>query len=337
MGNCADRTPEKQEPVETPYIEAKVAVKLPAELGEGSIWDTRSKKLLWLDIPNAKVYRFDPESGSNEEYDLSGSSKFVTSIVPISPEDDPSGNKVGLTLGEGFAVYDFAEKAVTVLPGNPAVAERERFNDGKVDPAGRYWAGTIARDESGEPVNKAFLYRRNEDGSITKILEPVTISNGIVWTKDGSTMYYNDTPNARVDAFNYDKSTGEVTGRRPVVTGFVFNTTGFPDGSTIDSEDMLWVARFNGGCAGRYNPKTGDLLAEVRVPASAGKQVTSVAFGGEGLGDLYLTTAHEGQSAEEAAKEGKPQAGCLFRVTRAELEKIGAVPGQPVGMWRYKA
>lgn len=147
-------------------------------------------------------------------------------------------------------------------------------------------------------------------------------------------MYYIDTPSAQIDAFDYDVSSGEVKNRRPCVTGFDFNTTGFPDGCTIDSEGMLWVARFNGGCAGRYDPATGKLLAEVRVPATAGRQVTSVAFGGEGLGDLYLTTAHEGKTAEEAAAAGLPLAGCLFRATRAELQKLGAAPGQPVHMLR---
>eukprot|EP00416_Gambierdiscus_australes_P045590 CAMPEP_0171095440 /NCGR_PEP_ID=MMETSP0766_2-20121228/43174_1 /TAXON_ID=439317 /ORGANISM="Gambierdiscus australes, Strain CAWD 149" /LENGTH=330 /DNA_ID=CAMNT_0011554247 /DNA_START=54 /DNA_END=1046 /DNA_ORIENTATION=+ len=317
-----------------PTIEASVAMQLPAELGEGSIWDVRSRRLLWLDIVNAKLYRFDPETGENEEHDLSGHSKAVSSVVPLASEEDPTGNKLGLTLREGFALYDCDKRALTVLQGNPEVAENERFNDGKVDPAGRYWAGTFARDAAGEPIPQAALYRRNANGSIERILAPVTISNGIIWTKDACTMYYTDTPEARIDALDYDNASGVVKNRRPCITGFDFETTGFPDGCTLDCEGMLWVARFNGGCAGRYNPSTGQLLAEVHVPATAGKQVTSVAFGGDDLGDLYLTTAHEGQTAEEASAVGKPLAGCLFRVTRAELAKIGAVPGQPAHMLR---
>lgn len=147
-------------------------------------------------------------------------------------------------------------------------------------------------------------------------------------------MYYTDTQQGRVDALDYDASTGEVKNRRPCITGFAFDSTGFPDGCTIDSEGMLWVARFNGGCAGRYNPSSGELLAEARVPATAGRQVTSVAFGGDGLGDLYLTTAHENKTVEEMVSAGFPHAGCLFRVTQADLAKIGAAPGQPVHMLR---
>ena len=142
-----------------------------------------------------------------------------------------------------------------------------------------------------------------------EILRPVSISNGVAWTADAKTMYYTDTPTAQVDALDYDVATGQVSNRRPCITGFVFEETGFPDGCAIDSEGMLWVARFNGGCAGRYDPATGKLLAEARMPAEAGRQVTSVAFGGDGLGDLYLTTAHEGQDAAAAAAAGLPLAG----------------------------
>merc|ERR1712194_291451 len=109
------------------------------------------------------------------------------------------------------------------------------------------------------------------------------------------TMYYADTPTGKVDAFDYDEKTGDISNRRPCIKGFDFPTTGFPDGNTLDSAGMLWVAQFNGGCAGRYDPKTGKCLAKVVVPNQAGRQVTSVAFAGDGCGDLYLTTAHEGK------------------------------------------
>lgn len=315
-------------------IEATVAVKLKAELGEGSIWDARSKRLLWLDIMNAKLYRFDPETEVNEEHDLSMHSTTVSSVVPVASDVDPSGNTVCVTLREGFALYNFNDKTLEVLLGNPPVAANERFNDGKVDPAGRFWAGTITRNEANEPIPGASLYRRNLDGSVDKVLSPVTISNGVCWTEDGSTMYYIDTPTAKVDAFDYDVSTGEAKNPHACITGFDFNTTGYPDGCAIDNEGMLWVARFNGGCAGRYNPLTGELLAEVRVPAEAGHQVTSVAFGGEDLGDLYITTAREGKTAEEAAAAGQPLAGCLFRALRKDLSEIKAAVGLPVNMLR---
>mmetsp|Transcript_31249 Transcript_31249/g.72876 ORF Transcript_31249/g.72876 Transcript_31249/m.72876 type:complete len:328 (+) Transcript_31249:39-1022(+) len=304
-----------------------------AELGEGSIWDHRCQRLTWLDIMGSRVFRYDPSSREMQEWDLSGTSQFVSSVVPLA---DASENLVGLTLKDGLAIYDLAANAVVKRPGNPAVQELERFNDGKVDPAGRYWAGTLCRDTAGECVTGgATLYRCDSDGSVKMVLAGATISNGLTWTKDCKTMYYIDTPTRQVDAMDFDAESGEVKNRRACITGFTWEETGFPDGCCIDSEGMLWVARFNGGCAGRYDPHSGKLLAEVRVPPEAGRQVTSVAFGGEGLGDLYLTTAREGMSKEEAQAQGLPLAGCLFCVKQADLAKIGASVGAPVHSWQY--
>jgi len=314
---------------EVQAIEAEICLKRPAtDLGEGSIWDVRTARLLWLDIPNAKLFRLDPTTGENEEHDLSAYSTHVSSVVPLDANDDPSGDRVGVTLREGFALYNFRTKDLENLGGNPQVAERERFNDGKVDPQGRYWAGTFTKNEALEPVPNGSLYRRDPSGSVDMVLSGVGISNGITWTKDGRTMYYNDTITAQVDAFAFDAETGDISNRRTCIKGFG-EANGWPDGCCLDADGMLWVARFNGGCAGRYDPASGKLLAEVRVPEAAGKQVTSVAFGGDGFGDLFLTTAREGKTAAQAAAEGQDLAGSLFFVPRARLAGIGAVPGQP--------
>lgn len=320
-----------------PSVEAVVAVQpSPSpELGEGTIWDARTGKLLWLDIMGCRLFRFDPSTGQNEEHDMSAHSANVSSVVPLSARDDATGNKVGLTVREGFATYDYGTREFALMPGNPPVADGERFNDGKVDPQGRYWAGTIARDPptpDGAPVHRGFFYRRDADGSVAQIFDGIAISNGLTWAKDGQTMYYTDTPTGQVDVLDFDAKTGAVSNRRPCVTGFVFEETGFPDGCCLDSEGMLWVARFNGGCAGCYDPRSGELLCEARVPATAGKQVTSVAFGGDGLGDLFLTTAHEGVAAADLEAAGTPLAGALFRVPRAELAALGRAAGEPVGM-----
>lgn len=311
---------------EVPTVEAEVAVRLEAGLGEGSLWDSRSKKLLWLDILGAKLFRFDPSTGQNEEFDLSSHSTAVSSVVPIA--EDASGDTVALTTREGFAVYNFRSQQLDLLGvPEPGVKEGERFNDGKVDPLGCYWAGTLCRDASEEIVPKAAkLYRRYGDGAVKMVMEELSISNGLVWSKDGQTMYYIDTPSAQIDAMDFNA--GEVSNRRAVVKGFDFETTGFPDGCAIDLEDRLWVARFNGGACGCYDPKTGKMLAEVRVPKEAGRQVTSAAFGGEDLQDLYLTTAREG--FDEAKGKDFPLAGSLFVVPAAKLQEIcPGVRGQP--------
>ena len=129
-------------------------------------------------------------------------------------------------------------------------------------------------------------------------------------------------PLAQVDVFDYDVATGAVSNRRPAVPGFTWEGTGFPDGNCIDGADRLWIARFNGGCAGLYDPaKGGAKICEAKVPAGAGVQVTSVAISGA-TGDLYLTTAREGFGDAEAAKY--PLAGSLFVVKRAALEAAAA-------------
>ena len=129
-------------------------------------------------------------------------------------------------------------------------------------------------------------------------------------------------PLAQVDVFDYDVATGAVSNRRPAVPGFTWAGTGFPDGNCIDGADRLWIARFNGGCAGLYDPaKGGAKICEAKVPAGAGVQVTSVAISGA-TGDLYLTPAREGFGDAEAAKY--PLAGSLFVVKRAALEAAAA-------------
>eukprot|EP00434_Breviolum_minutum_P033004 symbB.v1.2.029198.t2/scaffold3170.1/size62039/2 len=187
---------------------------------------------------------------------------------------------------------------------------------------GRYWAGTLARDvASNEIVAKAAsLYLRDVDGTVKMVLKELSISNGLVWSKDARTMYYIDTPTAQIDALDFDPGSGDVSQRRAVVKGFDFETTGFPDGCAIDLEDRLWVARFNGGAVGCYDPKSGQLVAEVRVPKEAGRQVTSAAFGGETLQDLYLTTARE--DFDEAKSKEFPLAGSLFVVPAAMLQEL---------------
>jgi sugar lactone lactonase YvrE len=322
----------------TPSVEAQVAAEVKCHLGEGSIWDRRSKKLIFLDILESKIYRFDPVAKSTEgPYDLNGYSTAVSSIVPVDEKGDPTGTLVGLTIKEGFAVYNFVTKELSKLGEDPYPGEIEnvRFNDGKVDPKGRYWAGTITRDKTGEPCVGAKLFRRDADGTVTEMLSgtDISISNGIAWSADKSTMYYTDTPSGKVDKYAYDNETGSISEPQPCITGFDFQKTGFPDGCTLDKDGKLWVARFNGGCAGRYDPETGKLLAEVKVPAQAGKQVTSVAFGGDTLEDLYLTTAREG--FDEATENKYPLAGNLFVVPKEKLQEIGAVGGPPVNHLDY--
>jgi sugar lactone lactonase YvrE len=179
-----------------------------------------------------------------------------------------------------------------------------RFNDGKCDPAGRFWVGTLAMDSRRKG---AVLWRIDKDKSVHLMLDSVSISNGIVWTADKKTMYYNDTPTGTIQGFDYDDKTGNISNRRVVIR--IPKGGGGPDGMTIDADGNLWVALWGSGTVGKFNPLTGELLQKVIVPAP---NVSSCAFGGENLETLYITTARAW--VNEAKLKEFPLSGGLFSV-----------------------
>jgi sugar lactone lactonase YvrE len=188
----------------------------------------------------------------------------------------------------------------TPLTEDLADAKKIRMNDGKCDPAGRFWAGTMAYDETPE-AGSLYVF---EDGTARTVLEKATVSNGLGWSLDHGTMYYIDTPTGRVDAFDYDEDSGAVSGRRPFVTV----EGGSPDGMTVDDEGHLWVALWKGGAVHRYDP-SGKLVATVRLPVT---NVTSCCFGDPGGATLFITTSRQGLSNKQLSAE--PDAGKIFCV-----------------------
>jgi sugar lactone lactonase YvrE len=272
---------------------AELVLDAKATLGEGAIWDAKLEILYWVDIVGCQVHVYDPATGQNRALDVG---QYVGTVVPRR-----SGGLM-LALHHGFASLDLETGQVAVVADPEQDRPGNRFNDGKCDPAGRFWAGTLALDGTPEV---AALYRLDADLSVHKMLDRVTCSNGIVWTADNKIMYYIDTAVRRVDAFDYDLETGAISGRR---TAFEVPTEmGYPDGSTLDSEGMLWVALWQGGAVSRWNPATGELLQVVDVPAP---NVTSCAFSGPKLDQLYITSARNGLS--EQALVDYPLAGGLF-------------------------
>ncbi len=204
----------------------------------------------------------------------------------------------------GFASVDLESGAVTLVAVPDGHAPGHRFNDGRCDPRGRFWAGTMAIDAA---PGAGSLHRLDPDGRAHRILQGITISNGLAWSADGGTLYYVDTGGQAIQAFDFDLETGGVGRRRDVVD--VPAGLGRPDGMAIDSEGMLWVALWDGGLVTRWDPKTGALLDRVSLPVS---RPTSCAFGGPTLEDLYITSARSGLGPETLA--GQPLAGGLFRV-----------------------
>lgn len=275
--------------------ELKVLVDIRALVGEGALWDEKAQVLYWIDILSNALYIYNPASGENRHYDVG---QHVGTVVLRE------GGGVMLSLADGFAAYDLATGVLTSwgdpeshLPGN-------RFNDGKCDPAGRFWAGTMAYENHS---TQGSLYRLDPDASIHKMLGGIGISNGIVWTGDKRTMYYIDSIAGTVRAFDYDNASGEISGERVVVS--VPEGMGVPDGMAIDEAGMLWVAHYGGGCVCCWNPHTGQIIDRIDMPA---KQITSCAFGGPDLRTLYITSA--AQQLDAAALAQQPLAGSLFAV-----------------------
>jgi sugar lactone lactonase YvrE len=265
-----------------------------ATLAEGPVWDSRTQRLFWVDILERRVHSFDPQNGAQQVFEIG---QYVGAAVPRR-----SGGLL-LAVQHGFAHLDLATGAVTPLLAVEAHLPDNRFNDGKCDPAGRFWAGTMSLNNK---HGAGSLYRLDADHAVHRMVADVSISNGLAWNSDHTTMYYIDTPTLTVTAFDYDHASGAVTNRRVVVT--LPAGSGGPDGMTIDAEGMLWVAHWGGFCVSRWNPATGEMLQKIDLPTA---HVTSCCFGGPNLDELYITTASYGLSDE--ARTTQPAAGGIFR------------------------
>jgi sugar lactone lactonase YvrE len=264
-----------------------------ATLGEGACWFADEQRLYWVDILKSEVHRFDPATGQDE----SRKTPCHVSLVQPTTRGD-------LVLGtrDGIARMDFESGKFTLLCDPEADIPGNRFNDGKPDPRGRLFAGTIAYDGSDK---KAALWRIEPDLSFTKLIDQVGNSNGLGWSPDEMTFYWTDTKTGCVFAFDYDAHTGGIANRRIAVE--VDKSLGRPDGLAVDAEGFLWTALWAGHGVARWNPANGELVAKVECPAA---NVTCPAFGGPDLETLYFTTAQKGRDEAEASPE--PEAGNLF-------------------------
>jgi sugar lactone lactonase YvrE len=269
----------------------------PGLLSEGPRWDGDRDQLLWVDIVKSRLHR----ASVGEDVALRETApiqfdRFVGAAAPAA------GGGYVLAAGPGFLYLD-RSGAVVELAQPEAGRDDVRMNDGACDPQGRFWAGTMAQDES---PGAGVLYRLELDGTCTTVLTGLTISNGIGWSPDGSTMYLSDSGTATIDAFDFDAANGDLSRRRTIVRTTEFGFAG--DGLTVDDDGDLWVAMWEGGAVRRYAPE-GSLLLTVPLPVD---RPTSCAFGGPDRSTLFITTARQGLEAPELARQ--PDAGRVFRV-----------------------
>lgn len=260
--------------------------------GEGACWSVERQRLYWVDIEGRQVHAFDPAAGTDQVWTLA---EEPTAIAPRR-----AGGLI-LPMGGALVLTDDACRPQQRLPLPPR-DPRTRLNDGSCDPEGRFWAGTMDRGEGKHP-GIAALYCLGHDLVPVQVLSGVTISNGIVWSADGGTMYYIDTPTRSIRAFLVE---GMQLRDARIVVGI--DEPGRPDGMAIDAEGMLWVAQYGGGCCCRWDPRTGRCIGRIQVPMA--QQVSSCAFGGADRRTCFLTTARKGLTPLEL--HAQPLAGSLF-------------------------
>ena len=265
-----------------------------ARLGEGAFWNHKTQELYWVDIEDQMLHIYNPQTKTNRS--LPTPSKIGT-VVPKNT------NETIVALQDGIYTMNLKSGDVVLLSDIESGLTENRFNDGKCDPSGRLWVGSMALNMQSYRAN---LYMVDTTGNAQLKIDSVTISNGIAWSSDQKTMYYIDTPTGMIRAFDFDNEIGAISNERVVVT--VPDSMGFPDGMAIDSDDMLWVGMWNGNAVIRYNPQTGKVISKIEVPAH---NVTACAFGGKNLDTLYITTASIDMTEEE--KAAYPLAGSLFK------------------------
>ena len=276
-------------------LAADLIVDARSMVGEGPVWDSTQQKLIWVDIAPGLIHALDPQS-------LAVSTRQAGQ--PVGAVALGSGGQLVVALRDGFGILPAVGEGMNAFIEVEAAVAGNRMNDGKCDCRGRFWAGSMAMDHT---PGAGTLYRLvYKDGHLeaSAQLEGITIANGLDWSTDNARMYYIDSATQRIDMFDFDPEAGQLSNRRVFVA--IPRSEGLPDGMVIDAEGFVWVALFGAGKVRRYSP-SGEIDMEVHVPVTL---VTSCAFGGEHLQDLYITTARHRLTATEAM--GQPTAGALF-------------------------
>lgn len=265
-----------------------------AVLGECPRWDEQAQRLYWVDIDQGRLYGFNPVSGHNDTLQLDEE----IGCFALSR----SGGFV-IATRSGFWRIDAASGNLSALPSPDYDQGTVRFNDGRCDARGRFWAGTLYQPKD---FKNGWLYCLEPDGRYEKKAGPVFTANGLAFSPDYTRLYWSDTPEHAIHVYDFDLDTATLG--EPRLFHQFPHGQGRPDGASIDSEGYYWSALFAGSRIVRLDPD-GEIVQEIQVPA---KYPTMVAFGGPDLKTLYITTARKPCSDTELAEY--PQSGGLFAV-----------------------
>ncbi len=294
-----------------PHPDIAVAVASPSMLGESPMWHPREQALYYCDIPGRRLNRFEPSGAGLTHW------QFDTHPASLAARLDGT---LIVAMRDGLWRFDPRDGSRVLLAKPPYDPRNERFNDGKCDPQGRFWVGTIY-----EPRTPALaaLYCWT-DGQLDRRAGDITVSNGLAWSPDGRTMYWSDTTTHRIFALDFDPASGELS-RRRLFASFALKQDGQdlhdyggrPDGAAVDAEGCYWVAMFEGQRLLRLSPD-GEIIREIVLPVRC---PTMPCFGGPDLKTLYVTTARENRPAKEIAEQ--PLAGCVLSL-RVDVQGLPA-------------
>lgn len=291
--------------------EVRLAIASAALLGESPVWHPRENALYYADIPGHRLQRFDPASGELRHW------QFDTDVSSLAPRMDGT---LLLAMRDGLWVFDPTSGERSRVATPPYDPSNERFNDGKCDPQGRFWVGTIY-----EPRDPALASLHSfSKGKLTRRAEGFTVVNGLAWSPNGRTMHWSDTKAHTIFAADFDPASGQMS-RRRVFASFPMKQPGEslatyggrPDGAAMDVEGCYWVAMFEGQRLLRLSPE-GRIVREVELPVRC---PTMPCFGGADLTTLYITSSRENRPRSELLDQ--PWAGCVLAL---DVD----VPGLPV-------
>jgi sugar lactone lactonase YvrE len=282
---------------------------LGCKLGEGPLWDAASKRLFWVDIKAPAVFAMRLDAPSPQRWEM----PEPLGAIGLRAK----GGLVG-AFRSGFAYIDLDTGALTPVRDVGARPPGTRFNDGHVDPRGRFWAGTM---DDAERQPTGHLYRLDPDGHVERFDAGFVVTNGVEWSVDGRTLYFVESAQRRIWAYDFDMDEGR-PGDRHIFTQLDADA-GYPDGLTIDADDRVWSAHWDGGRVTRYRPD-GSVERVVTLPVP---RTTSCCFGGPNLATLFVTSATIGLDAE--ARGAAPLSGSVFAVTGLGVR--GRLPHQFLG------
>lgn len=270
-----------------------------AIVGESPVWHPAEQRLYWIDIQGCKIHRFDPKSGRNATFSLP---EIVTCIQLRA-----RGGLV-LTLQKDFAIFDPETERLEKLSAVETDQPQNRFNDGKCDPQGRFWAGTMDAKQWKNP--SGHLFRMDARHEVSLMRSQVICANGSGWSPDGRTMYHTESFRYAIFAYDFDPATGSIENRRVFATISDADRAagGFPDGMTVDAQGFLWSNLVGVGKILRIDP-TGKVERTVVMPVP---RATDCTFGGPDLETLYITSARETMTPQQLQQF--PLSGCLFAI-----------------------